>query len=118
MSGRRAKVAGPCTVATALFRTTEIPLSRSRAAQMRKIAAMDALWQRELDRLGATMDQVRWVSGPDPAKRPAEVSTRYYALCKFLTGDSPFTSWRALRDAFPTFDPHTGEELPPARPLV
>jgi len=118
MGARRKKVDRPCTVATVLYHATELPLSPSRAAQMRKIAALDRLWQGELDRLGASMDQVRWVAGPDPGKRPADVANRYYALCKFLEGRSSCASWRELRESFPTFDPHTGAEVPALRPQM
>jgi len=91
----------------------DIPLSPSRALQYQKIAALDLPWQRRLDALGASFEQVRWVSGPGPGTRRTEVDLRYRALIALLEGKSEHESFRALRDAHPTYDPHSGTEIAP-----
>lgn len=113
---RQTRTVGPCTVARAYVAAPDVPLSPSRALQYQKIAALDLAWQRQLDALGASFRQVRWVSGPGPGNRRTEVDLRYRALVKLLEGKSEHATFRDLCDAHPTYDPHTGEEIPPARP--
>ena len=54
---------------------------------------------------------------PDTCLGPlSEVDLRLRALLRFLDGRSEFATFKDLRAAHPTYDPHTGEEIPPARP--
>ena len=118
MSAPPSQTLRPCTVARAWVASPELPLSRSRALQYQKIAALDLAWQRRLDELGASFRMVRWVSTPGPGKRRAEVDFRYRALVKLLEGKSEYVSFRDLCAAFPTYDPHTGAEIPPIAPTI
>ena len=84
----------------------------------RKVAQLERTWGENLDRLGATMRQIRWVASPGARERLADVERRYRALVAFLEGRSECSSFRELRASLPSFDPVTGEELGPAGPLV
>jgi len=90
-----------------------LDISRQHRRHLRTIAALEPSWGKRLDDLGASHREIRWVAAPDPKERPVEVEYRYRALARLLEGTGAHRTFRALVDAFTSYDPHTGDEIPP-----
>lgn len=59
-------------------------VSRARRHWYVRIGQLPRVWGEELDRLGATFYQVRWVASPGAKERLLEVEYRYRALVAHL----------------------------------
>lgn len=101
-----------CALAEA-DRTRPLKIDRGRRRHLRTIAALAPSWGKRLDDLGASYREIRWVAAPDPAERSVEVEYRYRALVRLLEGKGAHRTFRELCDAFPSYDPRSGAELPP-----
>jgi hypothetical protein len=59
-------------------------VSPQQLSDYRRIEKLPGVWGEELDRLGVTYYQLRWVAGPDARKALLEVEYRYRALVAHL----------------------------------
>ncbi len=114
------KMACPYAVSVAMAeadRRQRLQITRYKRAQIRKIAALEVGWGKRLDTLGVTYRALLWVVATNPRERANVVEERYRLLVAYLEKRSPHRSLAALYAACSTFDPHTGEEVPPVAPL-